>query len=64
MEEGELAPRREHVWRAPCRSRSLQLGHSRVTLTMDTYSHVIPNMQEGAGAAIDAAFGTALDMPR
>jgi integrase len=43
---------------------SERLGHSRVALTMDTYSHVIPGMQEGAAAAIDAAFGTALDKPR
>jgi len=27
-------------------------------------THVIPGMQEGAAAAIDAAFGTALDKPR
>lgn len=40
---------------------SERLGHSRVALTMDTYSHVIPGMQEGAAAAIDAAFGAALD---
>jgi integrase len=43
---------------------SERLGHSRVALTMDTYSHVIPGMQEGAAAAIDAAFGTALDESR
>ena len=43
---------------------SERLGHSRVALTMDTYSHVIPGMQEGAAAAIDAAFGTAVDKPR
>ena len=27
---------------------SERLGHSRVALTMDTYSHVIPGMQEGS----------------
>ncbi len=43
---------------------SERLGHSRVALTMDTYSHVIPGMQEEAAAAIDAAFGMALDKPR
>jgi len=41
---------------------SERLGHSRVALTMDVY--VIPGMQEGAAAAIDAAFGTALHKPR
>ena len=40
---------------------SERLGHSRVALTMDTYSHVIPGMQEEAAAAIDAAFDTALN---
>jgi integrase len=40
---------------------SERLGHSRVALTMDTYSHVIPGMQEEAAAAIDAAFGMTLD---
>jgi hypothetical protein len=43
-----------------CRAVS---GHgSRVALTMDTpYSHIIPGMQEEAAAAIDAAFGAALN---
>jgi integrase len=36
---------------------SERLGHSRVAITLDTYSHVIPGMQEEAAAAIDAAFG-------
>ena len=40
---------------------SERLGHSRVALTMDVYSHVIPGMQQEAAAAIDAAFGTALN---
>jgi integrase len=35
---------------------SERLGHSRVAITLDTYSHVLPNMQEEAAAAIDAAF--------
>jgi integrase len=35
-------------------------GHSRVAITLDTYSHVIPGMQEEAAAAIDAAFGGAI----
>jgi integrase len=40
---------------------SERLGHSRIALTLDTYSHVIPGMQEEAAAAIDAAFGAALN---
>ena len=39
---------------------SERLGHSRVSLTLDTYAHMLPGMQEEAAAAIDAAFGTAL----
>jgi integrase len=39
---------------------SERLGHSRVAITLDTYSHVIPGMQEEAAAAIDAAFGVAI----
>jgi integrase len=35
---------------------SERLGHSRVALTLDTYSHVIPGMQEDAVKKIDAAF--------
>jgi integrase len=42
---------------------SERLGHSRVALTLDTYSHVIPGMQEEAAAAIDAAFSAALERP-
>lgn len=37
---------------------SERLGHSTIGLTMDTYSHVIPGMQEDAARKIDAAFGT------
>src|SRR5262245_8788858 len=40
---------------------SERLGHSRIALTMDTYSHVIPGMQAEAAAVIDAAFGAALN---
>ena len=39
---------------------SERLGHSRVALTLDTYSHVIPGMQEDAVARIDAVFSAAL----
>jgi integrase len=35
---------------------SERLGHATVGLTLDTYSHVIPGMQEDAVARIDAAF--------
>jgi integrase len=32
------------------------LGHSMITLTLDTYSHVIPAMHGDAAAAMDAVF--------
>jgi integrase len=33
---------------------SERLGHSSVTITLDTYSHVLPDMQERAAARLDA----------
>ena len=38
---------------------SERLGHARVGITLDVYSHVIGNMQDSAAAAIDAAFAEA-----
>ena len=29
------------------------LGHATIAITMDTYSHVLPNMQESAAAAME-----------
>ncbi len=31
------------------------LGHATITITLDTYSHVLPNMQEHAAAALEDA---------
>jgi integrase len=42
---------------------SERLGHATVGLTLDTYSHVIPGMQEDAVARIDAAFAGAVGKP-
>jgi integrase len=33
------------------------LGHSRVSVTLDTYSHVMPSLQEESAAKIDRLFG-------
>lgn len=33
------------------------LGHSTIALTLDTYSHVLPNMHKEAAEAMDAMFG-------
>ena len=31
------------------------LGHANVTATLDTYSHVLPHMQDGAVDAMDSS---------
>jgi integrase len=38
---------------------SERLGHSKVGITLDLYSHVLPGMQEDAAAKVDAAFRAA-----
>jgi integrase len=37
-----------------------RLGHSTIVITLDTYSHVLPNMQEEAAEKIDSAIRNAL----
>ena len=32
---------------------SERLGHSNITLTLDTYSHVLPSMQQGASEKLE-----------
>ena len=39
---------------------SERLGHSTVSITLDTYSHILPGMQEDAVRLIDAALTTAI----
>jgi len=34
-----------------------RLGHSQISVTMDTYSHVMPSMQRDAADKLDAMFG-------
>jgi integrase len=36
-----------------------RLGHHSISVTMDTYSHLMPNMQADATAKLDAAFRAA-----
>ncbi len=38
---------------------SERLGHASIVLTADTYSHVLPSMQQGTADRLDAMFGTA-----
>ena len=40
---------------------SERAGHSSVSMTLDTYSHVIPGMQEDAAKKVDMAMRTALE---
>ena len=40
---------------------SERLGHSKVGIAMDLYSHVMPGMQEDAAARVDASVRTALE---
>ena len=40
---------------------SERLGHSKVGITLDLYSHVLPGMQEDAVARVDAALKAAQD---
>ena len=39
---------------------SERLGHSKVGITLDLYSHVLPGMQEDAAARVDEALRIAL----
>jgi integrase len=39
---------------------SERLGHSKVGITLDLYSHVMPGMQEDAVAILDAALKAAM----
>ncbi|CCF85486.1 hypothetical protein NITHO_500021 [Nitrolancea hollandica Lb] len=34
------------------------LGHATITLTLDTYSHLVPVLHSQAAAAMDALFGS------
>jgi integrase len=43
---------------------SERLGHSKVGITLDLYSHVMPGMQADAVALVDTAFKAALDKHR
>lgn len=37
---------------------SERLGHSSIQITLDTYSHVLPTMQKGTAAKLDAMLFT------
>ena len=41
-----------------------RLGHSRVGITLDLYSHAVESLQDEAASRVDAALGRALDKQR
>lgn len=41
-----------------------RLGHSSIAITMDIYSHLMPNMQGEAAAAVDGAIRAAINKPK
>jgi integrase len=43
----------------PVKVVSETLGHASITLTLDTYSHVLPDMQDDAAARMEALLGRA-----
>ena len=46
------------------KSASERLGHSRVGITLDLYSHVTEDLQNDAVARVDVAMTTALEKRR
>jgi integrase len=42
---------------------SERLGHSTIGITLDTYSHVLPSMQEEAARKLDNALRSAMSPP-
>jgi len=40
-----------------------RLGHSSIQITLDTYSHVAPGLQEAAAFRFDEAFTTKYNKP-
>jgi integrase len=55
-----MTPERKQAWpvRRPVgRLVPYVLGHSQIAVTMNTYGHVIPAMQQEAAGHVDAALG-------
>ena len=36
----------------------LEIGHSSIQITLDTYSHVVPGLQQAVAVRFDEALGT------
>lgn len=74
VEKAALAPVRFHDLRHTAATLMLtagvhpkvvseRLGHATVSLTLDTYSHVLPDLQREAAKALDGLLGPALRQP-
>lgn len=74
VESAALAPMRFHDLRHTAATLMLRagvhpkvvserLGHATVSLTLDTYSHVLPDLQREAAEALDRLLGPALRQP-
>jgi integrase len=72
LQEAGLPPMRFHDLRHSCASLLLAqgvaprvvmetLGHSRISVTLDTYTHVLPALQREAADAMDRALGLNLE---
>lgn len=46
--------------RRPRQGMSAMLGHATIGLTLDLYSHVLPDMQSAAALAMERVLGTGL----
>ena len=57
--------RASHMLAAKIHPKVVQerLGHSSIAITMDIYSHLTPNMQGEAAAAVDGALRAAIKKP-
>jgi integrase len=47
-----------------CAGVQERLGHSSIAITMDIHSHLMPNMQGEAAAAVDVALRAAINKPK
>lgn len=68
MKEAKLEHTRFHNWRHTFATMLLELGehpkvvqemlgHSKIAITLDTYSHLVPGLMENAAAKLDSVFG-------
>jgi integrase len=68
LKRAELPDIRFHDWRHTCATLLLSkgvhakfvqelLGHATISITLDTYSHVLPGMGDAAAGAMDEALG-------